>query len=94
MTLLEQFRDALEGRSTPVLETDRLVLRAPRLETPRARVRAGSVGIAGLQTGIYPLDSPGGWRIIGHTPLVLFDPNRASPFLFRPGDTVRFVPTT
>ncbi|HLF01267.1 MAG TPA: 5-oxoprolinase subunit PxpB, partial [Anaerolineales bacterium] len=75
------------GKLPPALEV-------PRLETPRARVRAGSVGIAGLQTGIYPLDSPGGWRIIGHTPLVLFDPNRASPFLFRPGDTVRFVPTT
>ena len=66
----------------------------PRLETPRTRVRAGSVGIAGLQTGIYPIESPGGWRIIGFTPLTLFNPSRAPPFLFAPGDTVRFVPTT
>lgn len=65
---------------------------APRLETPRTRVRAGSVGIAGLQTGIYPVDSPGGWRIIGWTPLALFDPSREPPFLFAPGDRVRFVP--
>jgi len=65
---------------------------APRLETPRTRVPAGSVGIAGLQTGIYPIDSPGGWRIIGFTPLALFDPNREPPFLFAPGDAVRFVP--
>ena len=66
----------------------------PRLETPRTRVRAGSVGIAGLQTGIYPIESPGGWRIIGFTPLTLFNPSREPPFLFAPGDTVRFVPTT
>jgi KipI family sensor histidine kinase inhibitor len=67
-------------------------LAVPRLESPRQRVRAGSVGIAGLQTGIYPIDSPGGWRLIGWTPLVLFDASREPPFLFQPGDSVRFVP--
>lgn len=62
----------------------------PRLETPRKRVAAGSVGIAGRQTGIYPRDSPGGWRIIGRTPLRMFDLNRPQPFLLKPGDRVRF----
>ncbi len=65
---------------------------APRLEKPRQRVSAGSVGIAGAQSGIYPLDSPGGWRIIGRTPLALFDPGSDRPFLLAPGDTVRFEP--
>lgn len=64
----------------------------PRLETPRTLVRAGTVAIAGAQTGIYPLDSPGGWRLIGWSPLTLFDPAGESPFLFAPGDTVRFIP--
>lgn len=64
----------------------------PRLETPRTRVPAGTVAIAGSQTGIYPIDSPGGWRLIGRTSLRLFDPAAASPFLFAPGDEVRFVP--
>jgi KipI family sensor histidine kinase inhibitor len=64
---------------------------APRLPTPRSRVPAGSVGIAGAQTGVYPLESPGGWRIIGRTPLRLFDPLRAEPFLLAPGDLVRFI---
>ncbi len=67
-------------------------LHMPRLQTPRALVRAGSVAVAGFQTGIYPLDSPGGWHIIGWTPLKLFDPNSATPFLFSPGDTVKFIP--
>lgn len=65
----------------------------PRLATPRARVPAGSVGIAGSQTGIYPMESPGGWRLIGRTPLRLYDPTRDRPFLLAPGDRVRFVPT-
>lgn len=64
----------------------------PRLSTPRSLVPGGSVGIAGEQTGIYPVDSPGGWRIIGWTPLRLFDSRREPPFLFAPGDVVRFVP--
>jgi KipI family sensor histidine kinase inhibitor len=65
---------------------------APRRSTPRISVPAGSVGIAGQQTGIYPSDSPGGWQIIGRTPLTLFDPDRDPPALFAPGDVVRFVP--
>lgn len=64
----------------------------PRLATPRQIVSAGSVGIAGSQTGIYPIDSPGGWRLIGLTPLRLYDPQRDPPFLFAPGDRVRFLP--
>ncbi len=63
----------------------------PRLPTPRARVPAGSVGIAGGQTGIYPQDSPGGWRIIGRTALRLFDWQNDPPALLAPGDWVRFV---
>ena len=64
----------------------------PRLETPRTLVPAGSVGIAGEQTGIYPIATPGGWRLIGRTPLKLFGPERDSPTLLKAGDTVRFVP--
>ncbi len=63
----------------------------PRLETPRTRVPAGTVAIAGSQTGIYSIDSPGGWRLIGHTSLRLFDPTSEPPFLFSPGDEVRFI---
>jgi KipI family sensor histidine kinase inhibitor len=63
----------------------------PRLETPRTLVPAGTVAIAGAQTGIYPIDSPGGWRLIGYTALRLFDPNTEPPFLFSPGDEVRFI---
>ena len=66
-------------------------LALPRLATPRTRVPAGSVGIGGAQTGIYPRESPGGWRLIGRTPLTLFDPQRAAPSLLAPGDRVRFV---
>jgi len=62
----------------------------PRLETPRTRVPAGTVAIAGSQTGIYPIASPGGWQLIGWTPLQLFDPNSETPFLFSPGDEVKF----
>lgn len=65
---------------------------APRRERPRTRVPAGSVGIAGEQTGIYSLESPGGWQLIGRTPLALFDPLREPPALLAPGDRVRFVP--
>ena len=62
----------------------------PRLETPRTRVPAGTVAIAGSQTGIYPIASPGGWQLIGWTPLKLFDTNSETPFLFSPGDEVNF----
>ena len=67
-------------------------LHHPRLETPRAKVPAGSVGIANWQTGIYGLESPGGWQIIGRTPLSIFDSNRETPFLLNAGDRVRFIP--
>jgi KipI family sensor histidine kinase inhibitor len=63
----------------------------PRLPTPRTHVPAGSVGIAGAQTGIYPIDSPGGWQLLGRTSVQLFDLAAQQPFLFAPGDTVRFV---
>jgi len=65
---------------------------APRRETPRIKVPAGSAGIAGMQTGIYPMESPGGWQIIGRTPMRLFDPGQEEPCLLRPGDRLRFVP--
>jgi KipI family sensor histidine kinase inhibitor len=67
-------------------------LAVPRLESPRTRVPAGSVGIAGRQTGIYPAATPGGWRLIGRTSARLFDPARTPPALLQPGDRVRFVP--
>ncbi|HEY3430038.1 MAG TPA: 5-oxoprolinase subunit PxpB, partial [Cyclobacteriaceae bacterium] len=66
----------------------------PRLSSPRTRVPAGSVGIAGEQTGIYPLDSPGGWNIIGKTPVKLFDVIKGDPVLLRPGDQITFIPIT
>jgi inhibitor of KinA len=64
---------------------------APRRTTPRVRVPVRSVGIAGFQTGIYPMETPGGWNLIGRTPLAPFDPGRAEPFLMKAGDSVRFV---
>jgi len=67
-------------------------LALPRLSTPRAQVAAGSVGIGGTQTGIYPHEGPGGWRLIGRTPRPLFDARRDPPALLLPGDRVRFVP--
>jgi KipI family sensor histidine kinase inhibitor len=63
----------------------------PRLDTPRMRVTAGSVAIAAEQTGIYPCDAPGGWRIIGRTTVKVFDATRAEPFLLEAGDNVKFV---
>jgi inhibitor of KinA len=66
-------------------------LACPRRDTPRTRVPAGTVGIGGSQTGIYPFESPGGWQLIGRTDVVLFDPARAPPALLAPGDRVRFV---
>lgn len=66
-------------------------LATPRLATPRLKIPAGSVGIGGQQTGIYTLESPGGWAIIGRTPLTMFDPTREEPCLLLAGDRVRFV---
>jgi inhibitor of KinA len=65
-------------------------LALPRRATPRTRVPAGSVAIAAGQTGIYPLETPGGWHVIGRTGVKPYDDSRAEPFLFRPGDRVRF----
>jgi inhibitor of KinA len=64
---------------------------APRLDTPREKIPAGSVGIAGRQTGVYPIETPGGWRLIGRTPLRLFDHTRDPPSLLQAGDLVRFT---
>lgn len=74
----------------PYMGTVDPAIAAPRRRTPRVRVPAGSVGIAGSQAGIYPVESPGGWQLIGRTPLSLFDLSRANAFLLEPGDTVEF----
>jgi KipI family sensor histidine kinase inhibitor len=66
----------------------------PRLASPRLRVSAGSIGIAGRQTGIYAVESPGGWNLIGRTDLRLFDPAADPPARFKPGDRLRFVPAS
>ncbi|MDW7685279.1 MAG: 5-oxoprolinase subunit PxpB [Bacillota bacterium] len=66
----------------------------PRLISPREKITGGSVGIAGSQTGIYPIDSPGGWQLIGKTPIKLFEPEKEEPFLLKAGDYLRFVPVT
>lgn len=65
---------------------------APRLKTPRLRIEGGSVGIAGEQTGIYPVASPGGWQLIGRTPVRLYDPERECPALLEAGQYIRFRP--
>ena len=75
------------GGLPPELET-------PRLKTPRTRVPRGSVAIANRQTGIYPLESPGGWQLIGRTPLKLFDPFREPPLPYQTGDRIRFTRIT
>jgi inhibitor of KinA len=64
----------------------------PRLEKPRTKIPAGSVGIADQQTGLYPIESPGGWRLVGRTPLKPFSPGSADPFLFAAGDYLQFEP--
>lgn len=69
-------------------------IRTPRLDSPRLRVPAGSIGIAGDQTGIYTGNTPGGWRLIGRTPRRMFDARRDPPSLLSMGDRVRFVPIT
>ena len=65
-------------------------IETPRLETPRTKIPAGSVGIGGNQTGIYPLASPGGWRLIGKTPVLPFDKRRKDPILYKSGEYIRF----
>jgi KipI family sensor histidine kinase inhibitor len=69
-------------------------LHMPRLDTPRTSIEAGAVGIAGSQTGMYPMASPGGWRLIGSTPVILFDPKRDAPFFYETGDYIRFEPVS
>jgi KipI family sensor histidine kinase inhibitor len=66
-------------------------LAVPRRDSPRTSIPAGSVGLAGDQTGIYPTASPGGWRLIGRTEVILFDPGRDPPALLGPGDRLRFT---
>lgn len=73
------------GGMDPRIET-------PRLDSPRTSIPAGAVGIGGKQTGIYPLASPGGWRLIGRTPLKPYDAARSEPILYKAGDYIRFVP--
>lgn len=75
------------GGMSPAIET-------PRLTAPRLRIPAGSVGIAGKQTGVYPIPSPGGWQLIGRTPVRLYDAEREEPVLIRAGDYVKFVPVS
>jgi KipI family sensor histidine kinase inhibitor len=67
-------------------------IHTPRLSNPRIKISAGSVGIGGSQTGIYPLDSPGGWQLMGMTPVKTYDPSRDTPILVEAGDYIRFVP--
>ena len=69
-------------------------LETPRLKVPRTKIPSGSVGIASKQTGIYPIDSPGGWQLIGRTPLKLFDTNKENPFLLSAGSYIKFIPIT
>lgn len=66
----------------------------PRLENPRVKIQPGAVGIGGNQTGVYPVASPGGWRLIGGTPVDFYDPFRADPILCRAGEYIRFLPIT
>ncbi len=66
-------------------------IHTPRLESPRSRIPAGSVGIAGAQTGMYPSETPGGWQLIGRTPLKLYEPSKEPPVLLNAGDYVRYV---
>lgn len=65
-------------------------IETPRLKQPRVKIPAGSVGIAGRQTGVYPIDSPGGWQLIGRTPVKMYDPNRETPILPKAGQYIRF----
>jgi inhibitor of KinA len=76
----------------PYLEGLNPMIATPRKEKPRSFVNAGSIGIAGNQTGVYPMDSPGGWNIIGRSPISFFDVQKDSPSLLKAGDLVKFMP--
>jgi len=67
-------------------------LETPRLADPRIRIPSGSVGIGGSQTGIYPMESPGGWQLIGRTPLKLYRPEQGGDIPYQAGDSIRFIP--
>lgn len=67
-------------------------LEMPRMTTPRVKIQPGAVGIGGSQTGVYPLTSPGGWRLMGGTPVDFYDPDRENPILCQAGEYIRFVP--
>lgn len=69
-------------------------IETPRLKTPRVKIDAGSVGIGGNQTGVYPVASPGGWRLIGNTPVKFYDPKSEEPFVCQAGEYIHFVPIT
>ena len=69
-------------------------LHTPRLENPRVKIPAGSVGIGGSQTGVYPVDSPGGWQLIGRTPVKMYDPEKQDPILVQPGEYIHFYSIT
>lgn len=69
-------------------------IEVPRLSTPRVKINPGSVGIGGNQTGVYPMASPGGWRLIGATPVDFYDPYRENPILCQAGEYIRFVPVS
>ena len=66
-------------------------IHTPRLKTPRLKIPAGSVGIGGSQTGIYPMESPGGWQLMGKTPVRTYDPDRETPILMQAGEYIRFT---
>ncbi len=70
------------------------ILHTPRLKVPRKTVPAGAVGIANGQTGMYPIESPGGWQLIGQVPIKVFDPEAENPFLFSAGNILKFKPVT
>lgn len=69
-------------------------IEVPRLQTPRLKIQPGAVGIGGSQTGVYPIASPGGWRLMGGTPVDFYDPDREEPVLCKAGEYIRFVPIT
>ncbi len=77
----------------PFMETTPPPLQAPRRASPRPKVSAHSLAVAGAQTGIYPVEAPGGWNLLGHTLVALYDPHAPQPFLLEPGDQVQFLPT-
>ena len=87
--------DLHDGEKLTGLTADEIMdprIAMPRLSNPRTKIPEGSVGIGGSQTGIYPMQSPGGWRLLGATPIKLYDPDREKPILYEAGDYIRFVP--